>query len=94
MPRDDHWLDERAKNSRDAAEELDAIARHSAASNGFGAPEVALRELAAEPRPRRRAGETILLARPELPCLRDAREALLRLHEGVACSRRNGLLRM
>jgi hypothetical protein len=42
MPRDDRRFDERVKSNRDAAEELDAVARHSAASNGFGAPEVAL----------------------------------------------------
>jgi hypothetical protein len=48
MPRDDRRVDERVKSNSDAAEELDAVARHSAASNGFGAPEVALCEIGTE----------------------------------------------
>ena len=84
MPRDDHRLDETAIRNRNAAEELDSIVRHSAASNGFGAPEVALGEIGAEPRERGALCQTVLLARDELLCLRDGRGAVLRLHDGVA----------
>jgi hypothetical protein len=84
MPRVDHRLDERVRNNRDAVEELDAIVQHSAASNGFGAPEVALREIGTEPREASALWHTVVLARDELLCLEDGCGALLRLHEGVA----------
>jgi hypothetical protein len=66
VPRDDDWLDERAKNNRDAAKELDDMVRHSAASNGFGAPEVALPEIATEPRTANALYQTVPLARHEI----------------------------
>ena len=49
---------------RDAASELDAIVRHSAASNGFGAPEVAAPEI--EPPEASPWFETVQFARDEL----------------------------
>jgi hypothetical protein len=72
------------RSNGDAAAELDSIVRHSAASNGFGAPEVALPEIATEPRTANALYQTVPLARHELLCLRDGCGALLRLHEGVA----------
>ncbi len=44
MSREDRRVDERVKSNSASADELDVVARHSAASNGFGAPEVALCE--------------------------------------------------
>src|SRR6266516_4297579 len=81
MPHADHQLDE---SNRNAADEMDAVVRHSAGSNGFGAPEVALEASRADPRVASAQCQTVMLARHEVLCLRDECGALVCLHEGVA----------
>jgi hypothetical protein len=73
----------RAKNQGCATNELEAYVRHSAASNGFGAAEVGLHELDAEPHGAASFCETVVVARDELLCVQDGFGVLLRLHQGV-----------
>ena len=62
-----------------ASAELDAYARRSAGSNGFGAPEVAMHDLHA---PARRSD--IQLGHGDLLSVREARGAMLCVERGIA----------